>query len=104
VVKWLWELAEASQPRDGAVCIVVHGMFIDILCKQLAGAPMSIGKQRAMFCTNNAGVHAFELLVAPEGNIAGMLRFNQVDHVPVELQTGGSVDGLDECYMNEGSA
>ena len=73
MVKWLWELAEASKPRDGAVCIVVHGMFIDILCKQLAGAPMSVGKQSAMFCTNNAGVHAFELLVAPEGNIAGML-------------------------------
>ena len=104
MVKWLWELAEASEPRDGAVCIVVHGMFIDILYKQLAGAPMSVGKQSAMFCTNNAGVHAFELLVAPEGNIAGMLRFNQVDHIPVELQTGGSLDGLDECYMNEGSA
>ena len=33
-----------------------------------------------------------------------LLRFNQVEYIPVELQTGGSVDGLDECYMNEGSA
>ena len=59
VVKWLWQLAETSQPKDGAVCIVVHGMFIDILCKQLAGAPMQCGKQTAMFCTNNAGTHVF---------------------------------------------
>jgi len=104
VVKWLWQLAETSQPKDGAVCIVVHGMFIDILCKQLAGAPMQIGKQTAMFCTNNAGTHVFELSVNDQGNIAGFLRFNQVEYIPVELQTGGSVDGLDECYMNEGSA
>ena len=103
-MKWLWELAEASKPRDGAVCIVVHGMFIDILCKQLAGAPMQCGKQTAMFCTNNAGTHVFELSVNDAGNIAGFLRFNQVEYIPVELQTGGSVDGLDECYMNEGSA
>jgi len=104
VVKWLWQLAETSTPKDGAVCIVVHGMFIDILCKQLAGAPMQCGKQTAMFCTNNAGTHVFELSVNDAGNIAGFLRFNQVEYIPVELQTGGSVDGLDECYMNEGSA
>ena len=104
MVKWLWTLAETSQPKDGAVCIVVHGMFIDILCKQLAGAPMQTGKQTAMFCTNNAGTHVFELSVNDAGNIAGFLRFNQVEYIPVELQTGGSVDGLDECYMNEGSA
>ena len=62
------------------------------------------GKQTAMFCTNNAGTHVFELSVNDQGNIAGFLRFNQVEYIPVDLQTGGSVDGLDECYMNEGSA
>ena len=71
-------------------------MFIDILYKQPARA-MWVGKQ-APCSTNNAGVRV-RLLVAPE-SIAGMLRFQQVDHIPVELQTGGSLDGLDECAAN----
>ena len=32
------------------------------------------------------------------------LRHYIVAHMGVEIQTGGSVDGLDHCYMNEGSA
>ena len=74
-MKWLWELAEASKPRDGAVCIVVHGMFIDILTKVLTGCEMTTGKQPMVFCSQNAGMHVFELKPGTEdnpGRIAGL--------------------------------
>ena len=45
-----------------------------------------------------------ELKASPDGNIAGLQRFNILEHMPQEIQTGGSVEGLDDCYMNEGSA
>ena len=45
-----------------------------------------------------------ELKAAMDGNIAGLQRFNILEYMPQEIQTGGSVEGLDDCYMNEGSA
>lgn len=107
VADWLWELAEKWKESHGAVAIVVHGMFIDILTKVLTGCALTTGKQPMVFCSQNAGVHVFELKPGTEGNpgrIAGLQRFNVLDHLPPEIQTGGSVEGLDDCYMNEGSA
>lgn len=107
VVEWLWEKAEKWKESQGAMCIVVHGMFIDILTKALCGCEMTTGKQNMVFCSQNAGVHVFELKPGVEGNpgrIAGLQRFNVLDHLPPEIRTGGSVEGLDDCYMNEGSA
>ena len=60
-----------------------------------------------VFCSQNACVHILELKCGDEsnpGNIAGIQRFNVLDHLPLSIQTGGSVEGLDDCYMNEGSA
>ena len=62
---WLWSVAEGWKKEDGAMCIVVHGMFIDILTKVLAGVPLHTGKQPSMFCSNNAGVHVMELKAGP---------------------------------------
>jgi hypothetical protein len=49
-----------------------------------------------------------ELKPGTEGNqganVAGLQMFNIVDHLPPDIRTGGSVEGLDDCYMNEGSA
>ena len=104
VVEWLWEKAEKWKESQGAMCIVVHGMFIDILTKALCGCEMTTGKQNMVFCSQNAGVHVFELKPGVEGNpgrIAGLQRFNVLDHLPPEIRTGGSVEGLDDCYMNE---
>jgi hypothetical protein len=88
--------------------IVVHGMFIDILIKALSGAALTAGKQQMVFCSQNAGIHVLELKpgtdAANPGNVAGLQMFNFVDHLPPDIRTGGSVEGLDDCYMNEGSA
>ena len=116
VADWLWREAKAWKPEDGAIAIVAHGMFIDILCKTLMGVPTRTGKQSSMFCTNNAGVHVFQFHVGEgadaeggpgegAGDIAGLLRFNVVEQFqPAEVRSGGSVVGLDECYMHEGNA
>jgi broad specificity phosphatase PhoE len=104
VAAWLWSVAEGWQAADGALCIVVHGMFIDILTKLLIGIPPTTGKQQAVFCSKNAGVHILELKASSDGNIAGLQRFNVLHHLPEALQTGGSVAGMDECYMEEGAA
>ena len=47
----------------------------------------------------NVGVHILELKASLDGNIAGLQRFNVLHHLPEALQTGGSVAGMDECYM-----
>lgn len=107
VTKWLWGLAEEWKEKDGAIALVVHGMFIDILIKALSGMQLTTGKQNVVFCSQNACVHILELKCGDEsnpGNIAGIQRFNVLDHLPLSIQTGGSVEGLDDCYMNEGSA
>ena len=108
VVKWLWEQAENWKEKDGALMIVVHGMFIDILIKALSGAALTAGKQQMVYCSQNAGIHVLELKpgtdAANPGNVAGLQMFNFVDHLPPDIRTGGSVEGLDDCYMNEGSA
>lgn len=104
VAAWLWSIAETWKPSDGAMCIVVHGMFIDILVKVLTGIPLTTGKQKAVFCSKNAGTHVLELKAGADGNIAGLQRFNILEYMPEEIQSGGSVEGLDDCYMNEGSA
>ena len=104
VVKWLWSEAEKWQEGDGAMCLVVHGMFIDIFLKRLLGIQMTTGKQQGLFCSKNAAVHVIELKASADGNIGGLQAFNTVYHMPFEIQTGGSVEGLDDCYMNEGSA
>ena len=52
----------------GAVAIVVHGMFIDILTKVLTGCEMTTGKQPMVFCSQNAGMHVFELKPGTEDN------------------------------------
>ena len=41
VAAWLWCVAEGWKKQDGAVCIVVHGMFIDILTKVLTGMALT---------------------------------------------------------------
>jgi 2,3-bisphosphoglycerate-dependent phosphoglycerate mutase len=104
VAAWLWSVAEGWKKEDGAMCIVVHGMFIDILTKILTGIALTTGKQQAVFCSKNGGMHVLELKASPDGNIAGVQRFNMVEHMPAEIQTGGSVEGLDDCYMHEGYA
>lgn len=109
VTKWLWELAEKFRPeKDGAVMLVVHGMFIDILLKAFCGLPLTPGKQKMVFCSQNAGVHVLDLKpgTAPgnPGNVAGVQRFNIIEHIPSDIRTGGSVEGMDDCYVNEGSA
>jgi broad specificity phosphatase PhoE len=108
VTKWLWEQAEKWKEKDGALMIVVHGMFIDILIKALSGMALTTGKQNLVFCSQNASIHVLELKPGTEGNqganVAGLQMFNIVDHLPPDIRTGGSVEGLDDCYMNEGSA
>jgi broad specificity phosphatase PhoE len=107
VTKWLWEQATRWKEADGALMIVVHGMFIDILIKALSGMALTTGKQKIVFCSQNAGIHILELKPGTEGNdgnVAGLQMFNIVDHLPADIRTGGSVEGLDDCYMNEGSA
>ena len=49
-------------------------------------------------------LYVSELKAALDGNIAGLQRFNILEYMPEDIQTGGSVEGLDDCYMNEGSA
>ena len=89
----------------GDLVIVSHGMFTDILLKILLGVPKTIGRQSGLFCSQNAGIHVIDLDVSNgEENICGLLQFNDVRHIPEEYQTGGSVFGLDECYVSEGSA
>mmetsp|Transcript_33802 Transcript_33802/g.85126 ORF Transcript_33802/g.85126 Transcript_33802/m.85126 type:complete len:266 (-) Transcript_33802:1547-2344(-) len=105
VAAWLWSVAEAWKKEDGAMCIVVHGMFIDILIKVLTGVALTTGKQQAVYCSKNAGVHVLELRASlGGGNVAGLQRFNVLEHMPTAMQTGGSVEGLDDCYMHEGTA
>jgi broad specificity phosphatase PhoE len=108
VTKWLWEHATRWKEKDGALMIVVHGMFIDILIKALSGMALTTGKQNLVFCSQNASIHVLELKPGTEGNqganVAGLQMFNIVDHLPPDIRTGGSVEGLDDCYMNEGSA
>ena len=76
-------------------------------CRDL-GAALTAGKQQMVFCSQNAGIHVLELKpgtdAANPGNVAGLQMFNIVDHLPPDIRTGGSVEGLDDCYMNEGSA
>ncbi len=88
----------------GDLVIVSHGMFTDILLKILVGVPKSTGRQTGLFCSQNAGIHAIDLDVATEDNVCGLVQFNDVRHIPIEARTGGSVFGLDECYVSEGSA
>lgn len=93
-----------DEPEVGDLVIVSHGMFTDILLKILVGVPKSTGRQMGLFCSQNAGIHAIDLDVATEENICGLVQFNDVRHIPEEARTGGSVFGLDECYVSEGSA
>ena len=93
-----------DEPEVGDLVIVSHGMFTDILLKILVGVPKSTGRQMGLFCSQNAGIHAIDLYVATEENICGLVQFNDVRHIPEEARTGGSVFGLDECYVSEGSA
>ena len=107
VAKWLWDKARAM--REGAatkadVVLVSHGMFIDILLKTLFDAPRTTGKQGALFCSQNACVHKLHFDVAEDGESVGMQFFNDVTHVPMDVRSGGSVDGLSEAYTKEGSA
>jgi len=104
VVKWMWSEAEKWREGDGAMCLVVHGMFIDIFLKELLGIPLTTGRQQGLFCSKNCAVHIVELQVNSDINVAGLQAFNTVYHMPEAIQTGGSVDGLDDCYVNEGSA
>jgi len=65
----------------------------------------ALGKQQAVYCSKNAGVHVLELRASlGGGNVAGLQRFNVLEHMPAAMQTGGSVEGLDDCYMHEGTA
>lgn len=107
VKQWLWEMADGWKEKDGAVCLVVHGMFIDILLKAMSGVNLTSGKQQVVFCSQNACVHVLELNSgSPQnlGRVCGIQRFNGVDHLPISIQTGGSLEGMDDCYVNEGSA
>jgi broad specificity phosphatase PhoE len=47
VAAWLWSVAEAWKKEDGAMCIVVHGMFIDILIKVLTGVALTTAWPRS---------------------------------------------------------
>jgi len=95
---------EEEEEDVGDLVVVSHGMFTDILLKILVGVPKSTGRQKGLFCSQNAGIHAIDLDVATEENICGLVQFNDVRHIPEEVRTGGSVFGLDECYVSEGSA
>ena len=95
---------EKEEEDVGDLVIVSHGMFTDILLKILVGVPKSTGRQKGLFCSQNAGIHAIDLDVTTEENICGLVQFNDVRHIPEEARTGGSVFGLDECYVSEGSA
>jgi len=86
------------------VCIVTHGMFIDMLLKTLFNVPRTRGKQDALFCSQNACVHRLHLDIAEDGESVGLQMFNDVMHIPEDARSGGTVDGLSEAYTNEGSA
>ena len=91
-----------GEPR--AVAIVVHGMFIDILTKVLTGCEMTTGKQPMVFCSQNAGMPC-ELKPGTEDNPRiGVCSASTSSITFPRDQNGGSVEGLDDCYMNEGSA
>ena len=85
----------------GDLVIVSHGMFTDTLLKILSRACRKSTRETngVVFCSQNAGIHAIDLDVATEDNVCGLVQFNDVRHIPIEARTGGSVFGLDECYV-----
>jgi len=107
VAKYLMHKARAmaaGEEEEMDVCIVTHGMFIDMLLKTLFDVPRTRGKQGALFCSQNACVHELHLDIAEDGDSVGLQVFNDVTHIPEEARSGGTVDGLSEAYTNEGSA
>jgi len=107
VADWLWTRARAmasGEEDERELCVVAHGMFIDILLKTLFDAPRTTGKQRSLFCSQNACVHKLHFDVANDGACVGLQSFNDVSHIPECLRSGGSVEGLDVAYTHEGSA
>lgn len=107
VAEWLW--ARARDMKDGHeptkdLYVVAHGMFIDILFKTLFDAPRTTGKQRSLFCSQNACVHKLHFDISDDGECVGLQTFNDVTHIPEQYRSGGSVEGLDVAYTKEGSA
>jgi len=107
VARYLMDKARAmanKKEEEMDVCIVTHGMFIDMLLKTLFDVPRTRGKQGALFCSQNACVHELHFDIAEDGDTVGLRVFNDVTHIPEEARSGGTVDGLSEAYTNEGSA
>ena len=79
----------------GAVAIVVHSMFIDILTKVLTGCEMTTGSsrwcsaRRTRGCTCSSSIPGRRIIRAHPGMPRRVL-----DHLPPEIRTGGSVEGL----------